>query len=200
MKKTQVGLLALAITVGLFSCIKKETVTFQDSLVEFDAAVLNTNNAYTPGKDATLGRLANPLDSIAFPILTRQPAIGRAVTGSDANITRTSGSVRLRVNLVGATRKSPTEVTYTTMSKSDYTLIGVPSNTNGQATAGTHYGTLNGKFTIPADSSWGYLDVPITDPGVSSTTAQEVVFRLTGGTDVRPNRNYSIVGIRIAQN
>ncbi|RYZ20621.1 MAG: hypothetical protein EOO16_16075 [Chitinophagaceae bacterium] len=200
MKKTQVGLLLLAMSLGLFSCIKKEKVLFEDSLVEFDAAVMNSNNAYTPGRDATLGRLANPLDSIAFPILTRQPAIGRAVSTADATITRASGNVRLRVNLVGAPRKSPIDVTYTTMAQADYTLIGVATNANGQAASGTHYGPLTGKLTIPADSSWGYLNVPIVDPGVSSTTAQEVVFRLTGGTDVRPNRNYSIVGIRIAQN
>jgi hypothetical protein len=199
MKKTQVGLLLLAMSIGLFSCIKKETVRFDDSLVEFDAATLNSNNAYTPGRDATLGRLSNPLDSIAFPILTRQPATGRAVSTADATVNRTSGNVRLRVNLVGAPRKSPTEVTYTTMAQSDYTLIGVTSNTNGQAVSGTHYGPLTGKLTIPADSSWGYLDVPVLNTGTSSTTAQELVFRLTGGTDVRPNRNYSIVGIRISQ-
>jgi hypothetical protein len=202
MKKTQVGVLLLAISIGLFSCIKKETVTFGDSLVEFDAATLNTNNAYTPGRDANLGRLANPLDSIPFPIITRHPAIGRATgTAADSLISRTSTirTVHLRVNLVGATRKTPTDVTYTTLPQSDYALIGVTSNTNGQAVSGTHYGPLNGKLTIPADSSWGYLDVPLLNTGTSSATPQEVVFRLTGGTDVRPNRNYSIVGIRISQ-
>lgn len=199
MKKFKIPFLVLALSVGLFSCIKNDPVLFNDAVVEFDATLYNTNNAYTPMRDATLGRLANPLDSVAFPILVRQPAVGRAVTTSDATISRTSGSVRLRVNLVGAPRKSATDVSYTALTRNDYTLIGVASNTNQDAVAGTHYTALPGKVTIPADSSFGYIDIGILNPGTASTVSRELVLKLNGSEDVRPSKNYSVVGIRISQ-
>lgn len=185
MKRIHSLLLLLSISVALVSCIKNDPVTFQGALVEFDAATWNSNNAYTPQPD-----------SIAFPILTRRPAFGRAVTTADATLSRTSGTVSLRVNLVGAQRNTATEVNYTVIT--NYSLLGTPPMNNSAAVAGTHYGTLSGKVIIPADNSFGVIDVPILDAGAGTGT-RELVLQLTGNADVQPNKNYKIVGLRISQ-
>ncbi|GAA4320539.1 hypothetical protein [Flaviaesturariibacter amylovorans] len=203
MKRLYLGISSLVLALGLFSCIKEEETLFTDTLVEFDAAVMNTNNAYTPSKDTILGRIpdANKLDSIAFPFLVRQPPIGRAAAAADPAITRTSGNVRLRINLVGATRRTATTVNIAKVPQSGYTLIGLATNLNPNAEAveGTHYGPLPTTVTIPADSSFGYLDIPILNTGMASTVARELALRITGATEARPNRNYSYIGIRISQ-
>ncbi|MDB5251309.1 MAG: hypothetical protein JWP27_478 [Flaviaesturariibacter sp.] len=186
MKRIKSILYLFALSVGLFSCIKNDPITLQDTYVEFDAATWNSNNAY----------VGTGLDSIAFPIMTRVPAFGRVVNTGDATLSRTSGTIPLRVNLVGATRKSATEVTYETIT--NYTLIGTPPANNTAAVAGTHYTALPGTLTIPADSSFGYLNVPILNPGAGTGT-RELVIRLKSATDAKINRNYSVVGLRIAQ-
>jgi hypothetical protein len=189
MKKVRLGLLFAGIGLFASSCIKDDEVKFTGSVVEFDAAVMNTNNAYML-----------PPDSIAFPILTRMPAIGRAVNTGDAMLTRTTTApVSLRVNLVGAQRKQATTVNYRTVNMNEYKLLGVASNLNEQAQPGTHYTALSGTLTIPADSSFGYINVPLMNSGVSSTTPREIVLMLTGGTDVTPSRNYKVVGLRVSQ-
>jgi hypothetical protein len=174
-----------ALSFAFFSCIKNEDKIYTGAVVEWDAATWNSNNAYV-----------NPPDSIAFPILTRKPAVGRAVTTADPTLTRTSGNVSLRVNLVGAPRKSATTVTYNAIT--NYTLIGTPPANNTAAVSGTHYTALSGSVTIPADSSYGYVIVPVLDPGPGTGT-RELVLRLNGNTDVKANRNYSVVGLRISQ-
>jgi hypothetical protein len=186
MKRIKSVLYLIALSVGLFSCIKNDPVTLEDTYVEFDAATWNSNNAY----------VGTGLDSIAFPIMTRVPAYGRVVTTADATLSRTSGTIALRVNLVGAPRKTATEVAYTTVTT--YTLIGTPPANNTAAAAGTHYTALPGTMTIAADSSFGYLNVPILNPGAGTGT-REVVLRLTSATDAKINRNYSVVGLRISQ-
>lgn len=181
-------LLALFAVLILSGCIEKEEVTYTGVQVEFDAATWNTNNAYI-----------NPPDSIAFPIVIRRPAIGRAVTTSDAALNRTSGFVQLRVNLVGAPRKQPTTVNYRVVNKNEYTLIGVASNTNEQAVAGTHFSALPGTATIPADSSFGFINFNILNTGTSSSVSRELVLMLTDNADVKASRNYKVVGLRVSQ-
>jgi hypothetical protein len=173
-----------ALTFAFSSCIKNEDKIYTNAVVEWDAATWNTNNAYVL-----------PPDSIAFPIMTRVPLYGRSTT-SGATLSRTSGTVKLRVNLVGAPRKSATVVNYNVIT--NYALIGTPPANNSAAVAGTHYTNLPGNVTIPADSSFGYVDVTILDPGPGTGT-RELVLRLTGNSDVKANRNYSVVGLRISQ-
>ncbi|HUC80972.1 MAG TPA: hypothetical protein VMR70_08655 [Flavisolibacter sp.] len=181
----RINLLFLSfILIGLVSCIKNDPVEFTGALVEFDATTWNTNTAYTPQPD-----------SIAFAIMTRVPVPGRAATTADATLSRTSGDVSLRVNLVGAQRSTPTEINYTVVT--NYTLISPVAGVS-PAVAGTHYGPLSGKVTIPANSSFGTLTVPILNPG-AGTGSRELVLRLQEANGVRPNRNYSIVGLRISQ-
>jgi hypothetical protein len=189
MIKNKLALFILVISIGLFSCIKNNDTIYNGTVVEFDPAVYNSNNAYIL-----------PTDSIAFPILTRNPAIGRAITTADATLARTTSSaVSLRVNLVGAPRKQATIVNYRVVNKNEYNLIGATSNTNEQAVAGTHYTALPGNITIPADSSFGYINVTLMNPGTSSATPRELVLMLTESADVKPSRNYKVAGLRISQ-
>ena len=183
MKRINLFLL-LFISIGFVSCIKNDPVEFTDTLVEFDATTWNANTAYTPKPD-----------SVAFAIITRVPATGRAVSTADATLTRTSGDVSLRVNLVGAQRDTPTEVTYTVIT--NYSLIS-PTTGISPAIAGTHYGALPGKVTIPAKSSFGTITIPILNPG-AGTGSRELVLKLQESNGVKPNKNYSIVGLRISQ-
>lgn len=190
MKKLKYLIVTFTGVLCLTSCIKKNNpVTFTNSVAEFDATLYNTNTAYML-----------PPDSIAFPILTRNPVFGRAVTTADANLSRTTATpVRLRVNLVGATRRQATNITYRVVNKSEYALIGAVSNTNDQAVAGTHYAALPGTISIPADSSFGYINLNILNSGTSSATPRELVLMLTGGDNITPNRNYKVLGLRISQ-
>ncbi|MES2882364.1 MAG: hypothetical protein V4676_09470 [Bacteroidota bacterium] len=177
--------LLVSILFTFFSCIKNDPVEFRETLVEFDATSWNPNTAYTPKPD-----------SVAFAIVARVPATGRAVTtAADAALTRSSGTVTLRVNLVGAQRTTDTEVNYSVLT--NYLLIS-PTAGISPAIAGTHYTALPGKVTIPANSSFGTINIVILNPG-PGTGSRELVLKLEESNSIKPNKNYSIVGLRISQ-
>jgi len=169
----------------LNSCIENEEILWEGNLVEFDAATFNARSVVGGvSKDYTL--------------LTRRPQYGRSVLTSatggfaaDTVITRTwaatNGVFRLRVNLVGAQRSEQQVVSY----------VVLPEETT--AVQGTHYGALSGTVTIPANSSFGYVEIPIMDPGVSSTTAVRLVLELRGNEVLQPNPKYDRIGINISQ-
>lgn len=166
----------------LNSCIKEDVKTFTgDPVVEFDATVFNSVTAgYT------------------YPILVRAAGYGRAVittpaASADPSITRTIGTVKLRVNLVGAQRSSDEVITYRVMTEA------VPTAPNILATSGTHYTTGN-TVTIPANSSFGEVTINILNTGISSTIPTEVHLELVGGPNVKASANYKKLAIRIAQN
>lgn len=172
MKKFGIYILSgLFITVLLSSCIKNNEVLYNGSKVEIDAATWNANAV-----------------GVTYPILTRQPAAGRASSStfaSDSIITRRSGVVRLRVNLVGAQKSSDTQVNYTVDAAST-------------AVSGTHFAALPGKVIIPANSSFGFIEITILNPG-PTTGSKDLIIKLSDGTDVSVNANYSTVGLRISQ-
>ncbi len=172
MKKFGIYFLVVSfLSLFISSCIKNDDVLFTGSLVELDAATWNANSV-----------------GVTYPILTRQPAPGRASSStfaSDSTITRRSGTIRLRVNLVGAQKSTDTEVNYTTD----------PSST---AVAGTHFTALPGKVTIPANSSFGFIDIMILNPGPTTGT-KDLIITLTGGAGVSVNTNYTTVGLCMFQ-
>lgn len=168
-----IGLVSLFLT----SCIKEEDKTFTGNpVVEFDATVFNS---------VAVG--------YTYPILIRATGYGRGVATSDPSITRTSGTVKLRVNLVGAQRSADEVITYRVMTEA------VPTAPNVLATSGTHYTTGN-TVTIPANSSFGEVTINILNTGVSSTVSTELHLELVGSTNVKASANYKKVAIRIAQN
>ncbi|MEO6071215.1 MAG: DUF4843 domain-containing protein [Chitinophagaceae bacterium] len=172
MKKFGIFLLSSLLISFLFaSCIKNKEHIYTGSVVELDAATWNANSV-----------------GVTYPILTRQPAAGRAsssANASDSIITRRSGTIQLRVNLVGEQRKTDTEITY----------VVDPTST---ALSGTHFSALPGKVIIPANSSYGFIVIPILNPGATSGT-KDLIITLTGGTNIVVNENYKTVGLRISQ-
>jgi hypothetical protein len=174
------------IALTLNSCIENEAILWEDSLVEFDAASFHSYS--------TINGVAKD-----YTLLTRRPQYGRTTLTSatasfaaDTLITRnwaaTNGVFRLRVNLVGPQRPEATQISYIVVPSPETTAI-----------AGTHYGTLSGKVTIPANSSFGYVEIPILNPGVSSTTPADLVLELQGNDSVKPSPKYDRIGIRISQ-
>jgi len=137
--------------------------------VEFDAASWNANGA-----------------GLTYPMMTRVPTFNAATPTSAASLTRTTGTVTLRVNLVGAQSSTPISFDYVVASEST-------------AVAGTHYTAITGKGTIPANSSFGTVTITVLDPGVSSTTARDLVLQLVDNSSIKASVNYAKVGLRISQ-
>ncbi|HET9746819.1 MAG TPA: hypothetical protein VFP97_13980 [Chitinophagaceae bacterium] len=162
-------IVSFAAAFALNGCIKNDPVVFKDSLIEFDAAIWNSNAA---------GR--------TYPILTRVPAQGRVTGASQPTLTRSTGTVELRVNLVGAQRSTPTNFTYQ--------VVGAETT----AVAGTHYTNPSGTGTIPANSSFGLITIQILNPG-ASTGSKILVLELTDSPDAKVSVNYSKVGLSISQ-
>lgn len=169
MKKI-LSVILLVTSVVFSSCIKEDLKTFEgNTFVEFDAAVLNT-----------------PATGKTYPILIRVPAYGTAVIGANPAITRTSGQIKFRVNLVGPQSGSDRTINYRVVTS------------ESTAVQGTHF-TTTGSLTIPANSSFGELTINVLNPGVSSPTPVVLVVELQGGGDIRPSENYKFLGISINQ-
>lgn len=169
MKKIKLYIIAL-IGLSLGSCMKDDRIVYTGiTQLEWDAATYNANAA-----------------GVTYPILTRVPGYGRAVVTSDPALTRTSGSVKFRVNLVGPQLSTPLTVNYIILSSVT------------TAVAGTHYNTT-GSFTIPANSSFGEVQVDILNPGATSGT-KDLVLELVPPANMAVNANDKDLGIRIAQN
>jgi hypothetical protein len=172
MNKFKIYFFAL-ITLLLSSCIEQDELLFEDSVVEFDASTWEAKSV--------VGGVAKN-----YLLLTRVPKYGWPTTTADPLIARTSGTVKLRVNLVGAQRSTAEEVTFKV----------VPEETT--AIEGVHY-TTTGKVTIPANSSFGELEVKILNPGTSSATPVNLVLQLDGNASLPASANYSRLGIQIRQ-
>lgn len=161
--------LALLVT-GLSSCIKDEPILLKGSFVEFDAATFNANAA-----------------GLTYPILTRLVRYGEALNNADPLLTRTSGLVKFRINLVGPQRSSATTVTYQVVA------------TSTTAVPGTHFSS-SGTTIIPANSSFGEVEIQILNPGATTAGPKDLILELIGATDLPPSENDKRLGVRITQN
>ncbi len=153
----------------LTGCVKNELTVFNGSQLEFDAATWNANAV-----------------GVTYPLLTRVPITNAATPTSQPLISRTTTSVTLRVNLVGAQSSTPIDF--------DYVVAG-----ESTAVAGTHYSTTTGKGTIPANSSFGTVTINLLNPGVSSSTPKDLVLQLVDNSSSKASVNYAKVGLRISQ-
>jgi hypothetical protein len=182
-------LILICIVFSLSSCIKEKNVIFEDSKAEFDVAAYNARFGATD-----------------FALATRVPGEGRAFIAADAFITRATASLRFRVNLIGAQRGSAATVNYTVFAPD---LTAVPAITYGApisatlatvpAIAGTHFTALSGTCTIPANSSFGYIDIPVINSGLSVNQTALLGLELTGGGNIGPSVNYRKVVFAISQ-
>jgi hypothetical protein len=171
MNKIKNFLFVLLAAAGLASCVKNEEVTFNGAVVEFDATTWNANAV-----------------GVNYPILTRIPPFGRAVnTTADSTLNKRRGTIKIRINLVGPQRSTPTEVTYQVVQGST------------TAVAGTHYTALPGTVTIPANSSFGDIDLQLLNNAATTPASVDLVLEITGGAGITVNPNYNRVGLRISQ-
>ena len=176
MKRNFLFLVVLSMSVLLgSSCIKNDLVTVNDLVVEFDATVYNT-----------------PITGQIYPVLTRVPVYGASVVAANPSITRASGSIKFRVNLVGAQQSTDQAIKF----KAVATPV-LPAGV-AAAAASTHY-TITGTVVIPANTSFGEAVVTIVNPGVSSATPVGLVLELEGNETVKPSANYKFLGMQISQ-
>ncbi|MBT0811977.1 DUF4843 domain-containing protein [Litoribacter ruber] len=115
--------------------------------------------------------------------VTRAPAAGQ--TFPRIAVQNTVGTVNLQVNLVSAQRTSDETITYN--------IVGDGTS----AVAGTHY-NASGSLVIPANSSFGELEVEILDTGVG-TGVVDLLLELEGNANISASENYKRVQIRISQ-
>lgn len=162
--------------VAMTACIENEPVVFEKSVAEFDAAVWNT-----------------PATGETYPLLTRVPGFGRAVSTNatapstaDPVINRTVGTISFRINLVGPPASSDQSLSVSVVAE------------KSTATAGVHY-TAPTAVVIPAGENFGTLSVPILNPG-ATTGSVVLVLQLDGNSTVLPSENYKRIGLSIAQN
>ena len=114
MKKILTSSILLCI-LFLTGCVKNELTVYTGSQVEFDAAAWNANAV-----------------GVTYPMLTRVPIANAATPTTQPTLTRATGTVTLRVNLVGAQSSTPISFDYVVASEST-------------AVAGTHYTAITGK-------------------------------------------------------
>lgn len=194
MRKIFILLLCTALAFSFTACIKQIDKTYDGpSVAEIDAAVLNS---------VTTG--------LTYPVMTRIPAQGRPVNTSDSTLRRLNGLVRVRVNLVGP-QSSETQTVGYRLFNAPISSISFPATATGQtpsrpsgtltlldAIAGTHYQTLTGVLTIPANSSFGFIDVNIL-PATAATNARFIGIQLDSSGTVLPSVNYRTIGLAIDQ-
>jgi len=187
--------LYIAVAMLVSSCIKQIDKTYAGpTVVELDPGVLNSN--------AT---------GVTYPIIPRNLKQGIPVATTDSTLRRYSGTVRLRINLVGPHSEKDETVGYKIFS-TPITTIAFPATITGQtpsagaanlavsdAVSGTHYAPLSGKATIPAKSSFGFIDIQILNPGAAAGQARFIGIQLDSTGTVLPNPNYNKVGLVIDQ-
>ncbi len=171
MKKLVLSTFILIATLfTMVGCIKQNTLTIKELQVEFDAASWNARGA-----------------GVTWPVLTRVPPYGMPVAAADPLITRASGTIRFRVNLIGAQQSTAQTINYSVVAAST------------TAVSGTHF-TIPGTITIPANSSFGEAVVNILNPGVSSATPVNLVLEVTGNSLIKPATEINKIGLVISQN
>lgn len=175
MKRITTFILAIATISLLGSCVKNELPVYTAPVAEFDAATWNANAA-----------------GLSFPVLTRVPGYGRAVIATGATpdplLTRTSpGIKKFRVNLIGKQLPTETEVYV------------IHNNVTSTAVAGTHYKSYSPVVRIPANASFGEVEVEILNPGVPGAARTLELILSSGTNGVKSNPNYNIIRLSIAQ-
>jgi hypothetical protein len=199
MKKFGLYILAASFVVFLGSCVQNNDTIFTGSAAELDAATWNANAV-----------------GVTYPIFTRIPPFGRAVTSfaPDSILRRFSGTVMIRVNMVGPQSSKDETVGYKIFGSplvSPLDSLVIPATVTGQTPAqvsgkvkvldglsGIHYASLNGKVTIPAKSSFGFISVSVLNSG-SNPDSRFLGIQLDSTGSIKPSPNYNKIGLVIDQ-
>lgn len=187
--------IAAFLSFGLGGCIKNDPVIFEDRQVEFDATSWNANAA-----------------GLTYPIIGRIPGYGRVANTTDSTLRRLSGTVRIRLNLIGAHLTKGETIGYEIHTVSPVTTFNMPATISGQtpsapaaslaitnAVAGTHYATLSGKVDFPANSSFAFLEIPVLNSGAAAGTGRYLGIKLNNSGTLKAAVNYSELGLIIDQ-
>ena len=67
------------------------------------------------------------------------------------------------------------------------------------AVAGTHFTALSGMLTIPANSSFGFLNLTILNPGATAGSGRFIGLRLNDNGTIKASFNYRDLGLVIDQ-
>ncbi len=190
--------IAALLSVSMVSCIKNDQVTYTGSQVELDATSWNANSS-------------TPTAALNYPILGRIPGYGRVANTTDSTLRRFSGTIRIRVNLLGPQLTKGETVGYEIFT-SPITTFSMPATIAGQtpaapaatlavtdAVAGTHYAALSGKIDFAAGTSFGFIDISILNPGPTAGSGRFLGIRLNNTGTLKPAVNYSELGLVIDQ-
>ncbi len=209
--------------ITFMGCIKEVEKQYMGSaLAEFDVAVLNANNVTTGYP--IISRFPRP----AIPINATNSTTSCLLPQADSTIRRIGGAVSIRVNLIGAQSSESRTVGYTILTSTPITTFDFPATVAAittsattcgtavvytaqtpaaaaatlnvsNASAGVHYTTLSGKVTIPANSSFGDLRIPLLSGTASAGQAVFLGIQLDSTGTVLPSLNYRRVGLIIDQ-
>ncbi|MEP6514456.1 MAG: hypothetical protein ABJA79_11335 [Parafilimonas sp.] len=209
--KTKYSLAILSAVLFFTGCIKNDPVIFRDLVAEFDATSYNANSVGFS-------------TSLTYPITGRNPGYGRVANTTDSTIRRFAQTLKLRVNLVGPQSSKDETVGYEVFSSPlvfftmPATATCSPSNFPAicpvafsqtpaasaaslgimDAVLGTDYNlTSKGTLTIPANSSFGYLNVDILTTAPASGTGRFIGLRLNNSGSIKASLNYSELGLVI---
>jgi hypothetical protein len=188
-------MVSLAFSLGMGSCIKNDPVIFEDHQVEFDATSWNANAA-----------------GLTYPIMGRIPGYGRVANTTDSTLRRFSGTIRIRLNLIGSQLTKGETVGYEIHTTAPVTSFAMPATITGQtpaaaagtltitnAVAGTHYGTLSGKVDFPPNTSFAFLEIPILNSGATAASGRYLGLKLNNTGTLKVATNYSELGLVIDQ-
>ena len=194
MKKNIITTIILALFF-FTGCIKNDPVIVSGAVAEFDATAVNANAA-----------------GLTYPILGRNPGYGRVANTTDSTLRRYAQTIRLRVNLVGPQSGKDETVGYTLFTASPITTFAMPATITGQtpssaaatlnvslAASGTDFTALSGTLTIPKNSSFGYLDLPILAKTATAGEGKFIGITLNNSGTIQASVNYSQLGLVIDQ-
>lgn len=189
------SIIAITATLFLGGCIKNDAVIWKGAQAEFDATSWNANGA-----------------GLTYPIIGRIPGYGRVANTTDSTLRRLSGTVRIRINLVGAQSTKDETVGYELFTPFPFTTFAMPATIAGQtpsasaatltvtdAVAGTHFTALSGTMTIPANSSFGFINLIVLAPAATAGTGRFVGLKLNNNGSIKASVNYSELGLVIDQ-
>ena len=180
MKKNNIIYGMLILFLSLSSCIKNDEIVLKESLVEFDASTHNANAL-----------------SKAYPVIRQIAPYGFAIPSGAVIISRTSGTIQLRINLVAPQSASDREINYKIVPNETFTqVISGVSRTAQPAVKEVNF-TTSGKVTIPANSSFGLLTVNIINPGTALPNDLLLVLEIEGNMELKPSNADKQIGIWI---
>mgnify|MGYP000208578173 CR=1 FL=1 len=215
----------VAFVFSITSCIKQIEKQFTGtSVAEIDAAVLNTT--FTGVGYPVLARYPRPGLPISTTNSTSSCEIPQA--DSTLRRLGLGRTISIRVNLVGPQSTEERTVGYRIITSSPITTFDFPATVAAvttsattcgtsatfaaqlpavaagnlaitNAVSGTHFGALSGKVTIPANSSFGNIQIQLLNSIASAGQGRFLGIQLDSTGTVLPSLNYRTLGLVIDQ-